>query len=132
MKRVAVDTDVFSFTLKSDHRARAYFKDPRDAALCLSFMTLGELRLWGIMRRWRQTRMTALENAVEKCVVFPPDDQTVTMWADITAKCRQLGRPISCGDAWIAATAVRHQLPLVTHNRQDFAPVAGLKVISYG
>jgi len=26
------------------------------------------------------------------------------------------GRPIECGDAWIAATAIRYGLPLLTHN----------------
>jgi len=39
-------------------------------------------------------------------------------------------RPISVQDAWIAATALRHGCPLVTHNRDDFAKITGLTVIS--
>ena len=40
------------------------------------------------------------------------------------------GHPINAGDAWIAATALRHDLPLVTHNRSDFEHIPGLAVIS--
>jgi predicted nucleic acid-binding protein len=33
-------------------------------------------------------------------------------------------------DAWIAATALLHDLPLITHNRWDFEDIRGLNVIS--
>jgi predicted nucleic acid-binding protein len=33
-------------------------------------------------------------------------------------------------DLWIAATALRHGLPLVTHNRRDFVDIPDLIVIS--
>ena len=33
-------------------------------------------------------------------------------------------------DAWIAATALRHGLPLVTHNRRHFESIPALRVIS--
>ncbi len=41
-----------------------------------------------------------------------------------------LGRSISCNDAWIAACAVKHGVPLVTHNAKDFEAIGGLKVVS--
>ena len=31
---------------------------------------------------------------------------------------------------WIAACALRHSIPLVTHNSKDFVGIPGLKVIS--
>ena len=32
--------------------------------------------------------------------------------------------------SWIAATALRHGIPIVTHNRQHFEGISGLTVIS--
>lgn len=29
-------------------------------------------------------------------------------------------------DAWIVATALRHELPLITHNAKDYQGIAGL------
>jgi tRNA(fMet)-specific endonuclease VapC len=42
-----------------------------------------------------------------------------------------MGRRIETSDCWIAATAVRHALPLVTHNAGDFADIPELKVITH-
>ena len=32
---------------------------------------------------------------------------------------------------WIAATAIRYNLPLLTHNAADYAGVAGLQLVSH-
>ena len=40
------------------------------------------------------------------------------------------GRPIQTADAWIAATALRLDVPLVTNNQKDYASVAGLTVLT--
>jgi tRNA(fMet)-specific endonuclease VapC len=41
------------------------------------------------------------------------------MWAEVTVAAQSRGRRIECADAWIAATALRHDVPLVTHNRSQ-------------
>lgn len=51
-------------------------------------------------------------------------------WAEVKALAKQKGRPISISDAWIAATALAHAVPLVTHNPSDFYNVPGLTVIT--
>lgn len=51
-------------------------------------------------------------------------------WAEVHARAKQKGRPISIGDAWIAATALAHSVPLVTHNPNDFKNVLGLTVVT--
>jgi len=43
---------------------------------------------------------------------------------------RRQGRRIEVADAWIAATALLFDLPLVTHNPIDFTGVAGLQTIT--
>ena len=43
-----------------------------------------------------------------------------------------LSRGLQLGDALIAATALDHQLPLLTENSRHFAPIAGLRIESFG
>jgi tRNA(fMet)-specific endonuclease VapC len=46
------------------------------------------------------------------------------------AEARKSGHTIETADAWIAATALLHDIPLVTHNSKDYAGVDGLKIIT--
>jgi predicted nucleic acid-binding protein len=41
-----------------------------------------------------------------------------------------LGQPIAPQDVWIAATALRYNLPLITHNPSDYQEIAGLTLIT--
>lgn len=41
------------------------------------------------------------------------------------------GRLIGANDLWIAATALAHDMPLVTANHKDFVRVPGLDVRRY-
>jgi predicted nucleic acid-binding protein len=50
--------------------------------------------------------------------------------SDVAAQAR--GYRIECADAWIAATALLYDIPLVTHNRTDYRGVPGLNIISHG
>jgi len=58
------------------------------------------------------------------------DAQTARLWALVKATCERKGRPIAILDGWIAATALRLGVPLVTNNVRDFQPVDNLTVIT--
>jgi tRNA(fMet)-specific endonuclease VapC len=127
MDSVLLDTDVFSYILKNDSRGRAYQSHIQGKRACLSFMTVAELYRWTIMRNWQSKRVDQMRNEIKQHVVIPFDDAMAWQWAQIMS---QKGRPMASSDAWIAATAVRYDIPLVTHNRQHFAHVPGLRTIS--
>jgi len=127
---VVIDTDVVSFLLKGDTRAQAYRPHVQDKTLAVSFMTVAELYLWAYWREWGEQKLAWLADRLRAYVVVPFDGELCKQWAVICAERQRSGRPISAQDAWIAATAVRHALPLVTHNAQDFSGIAGLTVIS--
>jgi tRNA(fMet)-specific endonuclease VapC len=127
---VVVDTDVISFLLKDDTRAQTYRPHLQDKTLVLSFMTVAELYQWAYRRNWSEKRRAWLEDRLHTFVIAPYDNDLCRQWATICVERQRLGKPISVQDAWIAATAVRHRVPLVTHNATDFAEITGLTVIS--
>ena len=125
-----VDTDVVSFLFKGDTRAQLYRPHLQGKTLALSFMTVAELYQWAYIRNWGEQKLTRLEEQLRAYVIVPYDNELCKQWATICVERQRLGRPISVQDAWIAATALRHGCPLVTHNRDDFANITGLTVIS--
>ncbi len=130
MSALIVDTDVVSFLLKGDTRAQLYRPHLQDKTLALSFMTVAELYQWAYVRNWGERKLTRLEKQLHRYVIVPFDNELCRQWARICVERRRLGRPISVQDAWVAATAMRHSCPLVTHNGDDFSDITGLEVIS--
>jgi tRNA(fMet)-specific endonuclease VapC len=130
MASVVVDTDVMSFLFKRDSRAEWYRPHLTGKLLVLSFMTVAELDRWALARNWGQTRRARMEEYLRNFVVYPFDRALCLKWAEVSDRARRNGRRIECADAWIAATAVLHNIPLVTHNTSDYAGVDGLEVIS--
>ena len=52
-------------------------------------------------------------------------------YAGLSRELRHQGRPIGSNDTWIAATALAHQVPLLTRNIGHFERVAGLEIREY-
>jgi tRNA(fMet)-specific endonuclease VapC len=129
MARVVVDTDVVSYLIKGDTRAALYRPHLSGQDLCIAFSTVAELYRWAVRSQWGQQRVDALRAMLAGYSVLAYDDDTAWGWARVMSL---PGHPMSHADAWIAAAALRHGLPLVTHNRKHFEPVPGLTIISEG
>lgn len=61
--------------------------------------------------------------------VLPVDTQTADTWGRVMARGQVRGRPVGTMDAFIAATAERHHLTLVTRNVSDFDSL-GIRLIN--
>lgn len=72
-----------------------------------------------------RSRLMAFLNSVS---ILPVDLQVTERYGQVKAQLRRLGKPIPENDIWIAATALRHNLPLVA-NHKHFDHVEGLVVI---
>jgi tRNA(fMet)-specific endonuclease VapC len=128
MSHVVVDTDVVSFLFKNHPVAKLYDAELLGHTLVLSFMTVAELDRWVIHRKWSDARRKWLHRYLEPFVILPYHRALCTKWAEVTVA-QARGCRIECADAWIAATALLHDLPLVTHNRRDYQGVPGLTLV---
>jgi predicted nucleic acid-binding protein len=131
MDVVLLDTDVFSFLMKEgDTRAALYRPHVKGKTIALSFVTVGELYVWTIRRRWNARRIASLEQRLKAAVILPYDLDLCKTYGKLRAATLDKGQPVAANDLWIAASAVRHSIPLVTHNSKHFASIRGLKVIT--
>src|SRR5215831_4958946 len=130
MSIVLLDTNVVSYLFKGDTRAAGYAPLLQGQRLAISFMTVAELYEWSAVRKWGRTRLTRLEATLATYLVIPVDIALCRIWGTLRAEQQSSGTRIAPQDAWIAATALRHALPLVTHNPSDFRHIIGIEVRS--
>jgi hypothetical protein len=101
-----------------------------ESAVVIDPVILGEIR-FGILLLPRGARRTRLERwfaqGVRRFHCVPWDAATGLRWAELLAHLRTRGRSLPIKDSLIAATALVHDLPLATLNRQDFES-AGLRL----
>ena len=125
-----IDTDVWSYLYKGRDEAELYLPHLSGNIPVISFQTQAELIRWTVSAGWGQQRRQHLELRLHKYVVEHSSYALSSRWAEAMESARRSGRPISAADAWIAATSLLLNAPLVTHNKSHFIGVSGLQVIS--
>jgi len=137
MDWVLLDTNVFSFLLpfRRDSRAELYrpHVEGENRFAAVSFVTVAELYVLAYRRMWPRPRVNDLETHSNVAVVVPYDVGICRTYARLKTCLRNpsgSARVIETNDLWIAACAVRHAIPLITHNRRHFEGIPGLTVIS--
>ena len=65
---------------------------------------------------------------MKRFVSVPSSRDLIVKWAEVMVMAQGAGRRIEVADAWIAATALLYDAPLVTNNPSDYSGVAGIKL----
>ena len=115
-----LDSNIVIYGASSEHPAVDAILDRTDLAVAslTQIETLGYYRLSEIEQRW-------LDLAFGRMRILALDDAIVLRAIALRQECK-----MDLADAVIAATALVHDLLLVTRNVDDFAHVAGLKLVN--
>jgi len=126
---VLADTSVFvAQEVQRDLRA-----DPTDWDMRISPVTLAELKAGVLAARNNEDRLARLRT-VELAAELPIleiDEWVADEWAALRSWLAEAGRRLDVNDVWIAATAIRYGVPIVTQDNDFFviSGVRGLEVI---
>jgi tRNA(fMet)-specific endonuclease VapC len=130
MSELILDTDIVSNLMRGGAIAEAYLPHVQGKLLAITFVTVGEMYFGAEKANWGSKKRNDLEASLRNYVVIPYDNQIARCYGRLLAERQRAGAPIAPNDAWIAACAVRHAVPLVTHNAKHFRAITGLQVIS--
>jgi toxin FitB len=127
-----VDANVLSEPTRSEPDARVLeWLARHEREIAVDPVILGEIR-FGMLLLSKGKRRARLERwfqaGIERihCLVW--EAATGLRWAGLLAELRASGRSMPIKDSLIAATALVHDLPVVTRNRRDFEK-AGVGII---
>lgn len=118
---VVVDTDVYSARLIPDSTlARQYEPLLVGRAEFVSFQTVAEVRYGALLRGWGDERLRHMEAAFARIEIVYPGPDLIRTYAELRVACQRAGHALSQrehdADRWIAATAIRLGIPLVSND----------------
>ena len=127
MSTAILDTSIFVAVEQGRPLGR-----PLPESVSVSVVTLAELELGVLVARdadTRAQRLATLTRVREETAGLPADERVASAYARLAAGALAAGRKPRVHDTWIAATALVHDLTLVTRNTKDVART-GVKLIN--
>ena len=98
----------------------------RQARAAIPVIVLGEFRYGVAESRHRSAYEAWLGSQLPHFDVLAVTDETAVAYAALRVALRRSGRPIPANDAWIAALALQHRLPVLSRD-QHFDAVPDLE-----
>jgi tRNA(fMet)-specific endonuclease VapC len=126
---VLLDTDTLSAIMRQHplaiKQAQIYLKIHQK--FTFSIITRYEI-LRGLKAKQATTQLATFENLCSKTHILPITDNIILKAADIYANLHQNGLLIGDADILIGATALVHNLTIITNNENHFKRISELRV----
>ena len=126
MPEYMLDTVTVSFALRGHGGVAARLLEHRPSQLCISAITVTELRYGAAVRKSRKL-LRLIDTFVESVPVAPFDVAAANRFGSLAATLAGRGTQIGAYDTLIGAHALALGLVLVTNNTKHFQKVSGLK-----
>ncbi len=125
--RFLLDANVISEVRKKTPSPKVLtWLDQNEAACATSELVIGELMkgAWNLPNENRRKATLAWANAIAESFsegrLLSLDRNTIEIWAKVSGENLRRGRRLSVMDSLLAATALAHELTVITRNGMDF------------
>lgn len=109
-----LDTNALSAFVDGDRGVGEILRTQERAAIPV--IVLGEFRYGIAPSRHRSSYEDWLDSHLRHFDVLPVTDETAVAYAALRVDLKRSGRPIPANDAWIAALALQHRLPVLSRD----------------
>lgn len=116
-----VDTDVLSFVAWEKPEAKAFEPLLVGRLPFVSFVTVGEMYFGAAKANWGEQRISKMETILGRYTVIPGTSDVAKRYGDVR---KAFDQQVGTNDMWIAATALAHDLPIITNNLTHFEPMS--------
>ena len=114
-----LDTDVVSYRYAKRPEFERFRPYIDRKTLAISLVTYAEQLEGGLRAGWADKKMDQFRAYLRMYLVIPADKELAATFARIHSACMLKGIDVSFSkhDVWTAATAVRHNIPLLANDR---------------
>jgi tRNA(fMet)-specific endonuclease VapC len=127
--RYLLDTCVISDFIKGEIGTKARLKQTPPGDIAISTITVMELRYGLALNPQRAQKVEpAIASFLASVTTLPFGTGEAEQAAQIRAALKSRGQPIGAYDVLIAATALQHNLLMITANQREFERVPGLQI----
>lgn len=123
-----LDTDWIINALAGKHHATAVIGRLAPQGLAVSVITLGEIYEGAFKYANPQAHLTAFRQFLAPFRLLGLDDSIMERFAEIRADLRRRGQLLADFDILLGATALQHNLTLLTHNVEHFKRIPNLQL----
>lgn len=116
-----IDTDVLSYVAWQKPPAKAFEPLLVGKLPFVSFATVGEMYFGAAKANWGARRISKMETILGRYTVIPGTSGVAKRYGDVR---KAFDKQVDENDMWIAATALAHDLPIVTNNLSHFEPMS--------
>jgi tRNA(fMet)-specific endonuclease VapC len=126
-----IDTDIIIYSLKGNRLVIENLQKHRTDPISISVITYGEM-VYGARKSSQVERNLATAHRIAEIYPMLAVTQSVIeTFAGLRAELHMTGTPLDDMDLLIAATALSHNLTLVTNNEKHFSRVPGLSLANW-
>jgi len=128
MKRLLIDTNIYSYAFKGDRDVVEVLREADEIGF--SVISIGELLSGFKVGGKEQKNRKELEQFLDspRVVVYSVNEDTSEFYAEILNNLRKIGKPVPTNDIWIGAVAFQNGLKLFTKDAH-FQNIAGLYLV---
>lgn len=128
--RYLVDTDWVIHYLKGRRSVVERLRVLREQGLAISVINLGELYEGVYGATEPEKREQGLKDFLQGVTILGLDEETCRIFGKERQRLRRAGNLPGDMDLFIGATALRHNLTVLTNNRSHFERIEGLRIES--
>ena len=125
-----LDQDIYAAALRGNPLVTSRWTQNL-GRLHVSAVTVTMLEMWLVRSRTPSRYLQAYGTLMSQAKVLSVDDAVARRAARVGSRLRSQGQPLPLVALLIAGTALEHNLTLVTHHTQLFAPVPGLPLADW-